>query len=865
MTEADNRWNTYIAECDKQSQALNDDSEFKVQALKVWAVSDFAFQKSLKFLNFVHSNLFDEFNAAALEKGLGEQVQRARDMPQLQTVLRDFRNKMMLFIAWHAITKRYGVKQTCEQLSLLADILIRTALTHLKKLNSIDVDLGVIAMGKLGGFELNFSSDIDLIFILFKGDEAEALAITRDLIKALDEQTADGFVYRVDTRLRPFGDMGPLVMREQKLLDYYAEHGRDWERYAMMKGRFVIKSRSRFLKRVHEYIFHSYTDYTVRQEILSLYGQIQVKMRKSGMKENIKLGPGGIREAEFIVQSLQLLHAGRLKALREPSFLKALTLLAANKVISDHIASQLEEAYLFLRDVENIIQMQNDRQTQALPRSAEQMHKLALGCGFEEVASFKSALADVRKSVVGFREKLLDLQALPKHKVSQVPVDADPFVTIKAKGDCATILNQLKPHLISVISAAEDKALLTSRLYDVIKAVSARKTYLALMLEQHKQLPRLAKLFEQSDLLSKLAVRIPRVLSMFLSAEDSEPLNYEHLKQRLTKRVEAEPDLEQKLDVLRDCKQAQFCRIAISDLENVYPIMRVSDFLSELAVSIIHQVEQLVWQHQVDKRGFPDGLASYQDHGFAVIAYGKLGGLELSYSSDLDLVFLYQTAGNGEFYAKLIQRFVGHCQAKTLMGDLYTIDARLRPSGSKGLLVSHIDAFEKYQLEEAWTWEHQALLRARPIFANMDLNAQFDAIRQKVLCQQRDPTKLKDDVLKMRSKMREAKLKKTSLIDLKQIEGGIVDIEFMVQYLGLLHAHQYPEVVRYTDNIRILEALAENKLIEQAMCDELCNIYRRYRNRQHRYTLTRDEKFLQPDLFPEFRAYVCQVWSEVFA
>lgn len=874
MPYTEYQWNTYLVECEKEGLAPLTDEVFQASAKKVWHLSAFAFQKSLTYLSFIHEFLAGDFDPKAIEAGLKDPLCQAQDIAAVQKVLRDRRNQWMLFITWHSICGRYDVKQTCEQLSHLADILIRQALFACQRLLSLDIDLGVIAMGKLGGFELNFSSDIDLIFILFSGEEDEALKLARLFIKALDEQTAEGFVFRVDTRLRPFGDMGPLVMREQQLLDYYAEHGRDWERYAMMKGRFVIKSRSEFVKRVHEYIFHSYADYTVRQEILKLYGQIQTKMRKSGMKDNVKLGPGGIREAEFIVQSLQLLHGGKLKALREPSFIKALMLLASFGVISDHQANELEEAYCFLRDVENKIQMQNDRQTQVIPKSKEQKEKLSLACGFDELASFDMRLKYMREKVTKLREQLLDLSEPHEKRAPQVNIETDPFDKIKTEADCAAIFEKLKPFLLEQIEHSKHKDLLTRRLVNLIKAISKRKTYLALLFDQAVELPRLVKLFEQSDLLAKLALKIPRLLPMFLSAEDSEPLGYEHLKQRLQKRVQAEPDLERKLDVLRDCRQAQLCRIAISDLENVYSIMRISDFLSELAVAVIKSVEALVWHHMVEKYGFPAGLYDYQDHGFGIIAYGKLGGLELSYTSDLDLVFLYgcseeRSSGNkqitnNEYYAKLVQRFVGHCQAKTMMGDLYQIDARLRPSGSSGLLVSTVEAFEKYQMKEAWTWEHQSLIRARPVFANMELKSQFEAVRLKVLCQKRDPQKLKNDIINMRQKMRQAKLKQSHLIDLKQIEGGVVDIEFMVQYLALLHAHNYPDVVHFTDNIRILEALALNGLIEQAVCDELCNIYRRYRNRLHRFTLTRDEKFLSPDLFADFRATVQRIWCEVF-
>ncbi len=846
-----------------------------------------------------------------------------QNLPALKKIFRDFRNQEISLIALRDLNTDQTVVETCAQLSELAEWILKQALDCLQKINNSNFDLDILAMGKLGGHELNFSSDIDLIFVLFLPDQASdqpadqlhdlsiiprVTALLQNLINLLDTPTEDGRVYRVDMRLRPFGKSGPLVMTDQQLLNYYKNHGRDWERYALIKSRFLIKPQqeNRVLceKNLQNFIYQKDqnlgVDYAIPEIILNIYRAIQKEQKEQKNLNflNIKLAEGGIREAEFIVQSLQLMHAGQGKILRRRSYIKALMALASQKVLTDQQASVLEESYCFLRDLENKLQMISDQQTHAYPVCISQLKEdLAALMGEKSVQDLDQKVSFYRDKIIQARKNFLenknnlaisagprvasispmkiikrpedDTSHWPELKTWSEPQVLNYFEGIKSTDPrCAFLLNQLKNPVLEALDNLENlegKAnfkLARTIILDLLDLIKDKKSYLSLLVANTRQISRLLYFLTQSHFLKNLVFQCPGLLPLFWVQGESQPRSKSELKQYLDQHLQGLENLNLKLEYLKEQRLFQLCRIALSDLENQYPIMRISDFLTELAEVMVDISCELAWHEMIEHFGFPAGIQSGKDPGFAVIAYGKLGGLELSYTSDLDLVFIYQYAegvSSGErgllqeeFYSKLTQKFLGFLQ------DLYFIDLRLRPNGHSGLLACSIQTFSHYQHESAWTWEHQALLKARPIFSNLDLNAHFEQIRLDILCLKRDKEFLKKEVLNMREKMRDNKLKKEgnreSDLDLKQTQGGLIDIEFLVQYLALLYAHQYPVLVRYTDNIRILESLCVQEILSKEESDFLIETYRQYRNFLHREFLLGPSENL-------FQAQRARVWD----
>ena len=939
--------------------------------------SDFLQAQINKFPNFFESylkqssaSLFlkrdeDKLRPSTVLSGERRDQDKNQIMSELKKIFRDFRNQEISLIGLRDLNRNNNlnhtgqhVLETCSQLSDLAELIIQKALKILQEINKTNFDLDILAMGKLGGHELNFSSDIDLIFVLFPsvlpspptplprvgegryspGVGADlcvrpVINLLQELIDLLDTPTEDGRVYRVDMRLRPFGQSGPLVMTESQLMDYYQNHGRDWERYALIKSRFLIKpqekNRLACEKFLQDFAYknknlekdYSGADYSMPEIILNIYTAIQKDQKEQKILKNkthylnIKLSEGGIREAEFIVQALQLKYAGQDKVLRHRSFIKALMALASQKIITDHQASVLEESYCFLRDLENKLQIKSDQQTHAYPLDLSNLNNLNNFNNFKNLNYSKNnglreSIAQMmgepsakdldlkikfhQDRIIQARRNFLEnknqnketegaefLLLTPRErsrtlsegegvlvdKIIRRPDDdtsriydlniwarpkiSNYFEEISSQDPrCQNLLDQLKKPILEAIDRQEDFNLAKNMMLDVLNNIKNKRSYLSLLISNTRQLDKLLYFLNRSIFLKNLSLQYPGVLPLFWVQDESEPRSKSELKQYLDQHLQGLETLELKLEYLKEQKLLQLCRIAISDLEHKYPIMRISDFLTELAEVILDLACDLTWHEMIDQYGFPAGIKDASDPGFMIVAYGKLGGLELSYSSDLDLVFIYQYPegfSNGEkkitqeeFYIKLAQKFLNVLQDKTALGSLYPIDNRLRPGGNSGLLVHSINQFSKYQHEEAWTWEHQALLRARPIFSNLDLNAHFDQIRLDVLCLERDPEKLKKDVLSMRERMRENKLKKIKLDlkqTLKQAQGGLVDIEFLVQYLSLLHAHDNPVLVRYTDNIRILEALSDQNFLNKKDADFLIETYRQYRNFLHQETL----------------------------
>ena len=885
-------------------------------AQAVFTFSDFVQQSLMAYPEWLASlesepPQADEWREYAgwLEAELAE----VHDETALMRALRVFRRRVMVRIAWSQALSLVSEEDTLQQLSHLAETLIVHARNWLYdaccrdwgtpcSADGVPQPLLILGMGKLGGGELNFSSDIDLIFAWpehgsTQGGRREldnAQFFTRlgqRLIKVLDQPTQDGFVYRVDMRLRPFGDSGPLVLSFAALEDYYQEQGRDWERYAMVKARImgdddgVYTGELRAMLR--PFVFRRYIDFSVIQSLRNMKGMITREVRRRGLKDNIKLGAGGIREIEFIVQVFQLIRGGREPSLQSRSLLPTLAAIEALHLLSETDAQALRAAYLFLRRLENLLQSINDEQTQTLPGDDLNRARLAWGMHLDDWAALTERLdalmGEVRRvfnDLIGDDEEssqeeqlsedwrelwqdtlqeddtpagLMHLSSDDRQRVLSQIADFRKELdkrTIGPRG--RQVLDSLMPHLLSEVCAREDAQVLLTRITPLLSGIVTRTTYLELLSEYPGALKHLIRLCAASPMVASQLARYPLLLDELLDPSrlyqpTATDAYRDELRQYLL-RV-PEDDEEQQLEALRQFKQAQLLHIAAADIAGTLPVMKVSDHLTWLAEAMIDAVVQQAWVQMVARYGQPTHLRERNGRGFAVIGYGKLGGWELGYSSDLDLVFLHDcpidamTDGEREidgrqFYLRLAQRIMHLFSTRTSSGILYEVDARLRPSGAAGMLVTTAEAFADYQQNEAWTWEHQALVRARVVYGDPQLQRQFDAVRRQIVTTARDGAVLQTEVREMREKMR-AHLggKQRDRFDIKTDAGGITDIEFITQYLVLRYAHDKPKLTRWSDNVRILELLAQNDIMDEQEAQALTRAYTTLRDALHHLAL----------------------------
>lgn len=867
---------------------------------------------------------------------LTEMMADAAQEEEVMRVLRLFRYQMLMRIAVMQILRRSTTEETLRQLSELAEVLIIAARDWLYQRCCADwgtpcsadgsaMPLLILGMGKLGGGELNFSSDIDLIFAYPENGVTQggrralenAQFFTRlgqKIIRMLDHATADGFVYRVDMRLRPFGDSGPLVFSFSALEDYYQEQGRDWERYAMVKARILGRDDSAFsemLRRMlRPFVYRRYIDFSVIQSLRNMKGMIGREVRRRGLTNNIKLGAGGIREVEFVTQVFQLIRGGREPGLQTQSLHAALAEIARLGLLGEEQVAQLLDAYVYLRRLENLLQAINDCQTQTLPDSPLDQARLAQGmdaaswADLETVLNSKmAAVHQIFTDLIGEDDEesedetalqpfislwesepeLTDITSL----FSLNEDDAARFLTglqgfrqdlgkrtIGPRG--RDVLDHLLPKLLAKLVSQPDAQRVLQRLTPLLLSIVSRTTYLELLLESDVVLTHVVRLCAASPMIAVQLARHPLLLDELLdpaSLYQPLPLNAyrDELRQYLM-RV-PEDDEEQQLEALRQFKQAQLLRIAAEDITGVLPVMKVSDHLTWLAEAMIGAVVQQAWGQMVRRYGEPAHLTRDGDKGFAVIGYGKLGGWELGYSSDLDLVFLLdcpegtQTTGPREidarqFYLRLAQRIMHLFSTRTSSGVLYEVDARLRPSGEAGMLVSTLEAFADYQQNSAWTWEHQALIRARQVYGDEAIAARFDGIRRDILCRQRDNAQLKQDVREMREKMyQHLGSRDDSVFNIKTDPGGITDIEFIAQYLVLRFAPENKALIRWSDNVRIFELMANYDVMPEEESLRLTAAYIMMRDRLHHLSLQDQSGVVPLTEFAAEREFVRARWQ----
>lgn len=927
---------------------------------RLCATSDFVYEQAVRDAGLLPALVADgelqrSFAVGELRARLQALLQDCADEDELGRRLRRFRNRQQVRIIWRDISRQADLAETCRDLSDLADACIDLAYHWLypRHCEQFGTPIGrrsgqaqhmvILGMGKLGAHELNLSSDIDLIFGYPEGGETEGVKRSLDnqeffirlgqrLIKALDPITAEGFVFRVDMRLRPYGSAGALVLSFNALEQYYQDQGRDWERYAMIKARVVGGDQiagKQLLEMLRPFVYRRYLDFSAIEALRAMKQLIQQEVRRKGMADNIKLGSGGIREIEFIAQAFQLIHGGRDLSLQQRPLLKVLATLEGQGYLPPAVVAEMRQGYEFLRYVEHALQAIGDRQTQMLPDNDIDRARVACIMGFADWASFHERLMYWRGRIEWhFRQVIADPDeeeegeveacvggewlplwedALDEEMAERQLAEAgfvEPAAALKRLVDLRggsqvrtmqrlgrERLDAFVPRLLAQAVEHESPDLVLERVLPLVEAVARRSAYLVLLSENPGALQRLLSLCAASPWIAEQITRFPLLLDELLNEGRlfHPPLAPElaaELRERLTRIPE--DDLEQQMEALRHFKLAHGLRVAASEIAGTLPLMKVSDYLTWLAEAILDQVLALAWRQTVAKHGAPRRADGSQcDPDFIIVGYGKVGGLELGHGSDLDLVFIHdgdsqaETDGakpidGAQFFARLGQRIIHLLTTQTTSGQLYEVDMRLRPSGAAGLLVSSLSAFQRYQESEAWTWEHQALVRARVLAGCARVAEGFERVRGLILERERDLAKLQAEVSEMRAKMRdnlgsretaagtaENAFDAATSFDLKQDAGGIVDIEFMVQYAALAWSRQHPELHRYTDNIRILDGLRDVGLMPATDVELLQEAYKAYRSAAHRQALQKQPGKVAGDQFAEERRSVMRLWHEL--
>lgn len=892
---------------------------------RVLAASDFVARACVREPELLRELLMSGDLARAYAAGeLATRVSRGlagvTDEVGLKRGLRRVRQREMVRIAFRDLAGWADLNEVMATLSELADACLDGALTSLTAWLKAPPGFVVLGMGKLGGRELNFSSDVDLIFA-YTGDgdsrHEQFLRLGQKLVQALSETTADGFVFRVDMRLRPHGASGPLAVSFDAMENYYQVHGREWERYALIKTRVVAGDRAagaELLARLKPFVFRKYLDYGTFESLRAMKTLIEREVARKGMEANVKLGPGGIREIEFIAQALQLVHGGREPVLQERALQPALDRLVAAGHFETGARDALRDAYVFLRNTEHRLQMVADAQTHVLPTDDVERQRLAFGMGFPDWTTFETVLNRHRQKVqeqfaLMFRApqgEVASAEASPLAAAWLVPDDIEKgtellrnagyrepesvFALLRGlragsaygamSAESRARLDRLVPLLLSAAAFTRMPEETLARLVRLLEAIGRRASYLALLVENPMALAQLVKLCAASPWIAGWIASHLIVLDELLDPRALyTPLTRTGLVEELRARLVAIPadDVELQMELLREFRHSHLLRIAATDLGPGLPPEQVGAHLSDIAEVAVGESLTLARAALVQRHGQPtcrrDGGALYP--GFAVIGYGKLGGRELGYASDLDMIFLYEgcedgatqgtrVVSNEEFFARLGQRLIHFLTTRTAGGTLYEVDMRLRPSGQSGPLVTSLVAFREYQSAHAWTWEHQALVRARAVAGTPELCAAFETTRQEILCRPRDPEKLRADVRTMRARMIGEQAGKESGFNLKHDRGGIVDIEFMVQYAVLRWAHEHPGLTRPTDTIGILEALAVEGRLAGAKAQTLIGAYRRYLSAEHRLKLMERGSTVDRATLEGLPDAVGRLWQEFF-
>jgi len=946
-------WQRFVEQADAAVQTTLAHAEplFWQQLGRVWAGSNYVAEQCCRrppLLAELAAELQQPTAAGYYAKALASQLSAVDNDPVLEQALRHFRQRAMVRIIWRDLCRISAMEQTTQDLSDLADACIDQALDWLyprfcsewgtpysrerPDQPAAPQRMVVIGMGKLGAGELNLSSDIDLIFAFPHGGEtrdgrrcvdnqAFFNRLGQRLIQVLDNTTVDGFVFRVDMRLRPYGQSGILCPSFAAMEEYYQDQGREWERYAMIKARIVAgdqRAGAQLMETLRPFVYRKYLDYGAFDSLRDMKTMINREVRRRQLQHNVKLGPGGIREVEFIAQAFQLIRGGRDRQLQQRELRHILPLLPQAVGMPASAVTELLDAYRFLRNTEHAIQAVADQQTQELPDDDHERLRLAFNLGFSDWDSFVTTLDQHRRhvsrhfaDVIAADEEPTDSThddrwaALWRGNIDDEPArqllsaegheDATEALrlldNLRASRRVTTLqqigrerLDKVMPLLLAAVSAEQSPTRTLERCLLLIDSVLRRSAYLVLLIENPDALAQLVKLCGASPWVAQQLARQPILLDELIdvrtlySPPDKAALEDE-LRQELLRIPEE--DVEALMNALRYFKNAHVLRVAAAEISGALPLMKVSDYLTFIAEVVLDGALTIAWRLLTEKHGQPQREAGVPcDPDFIVVGYGKVGGIELSYGSDLDLVFIHDGGSNLStdgakpidnqvFFTRLGQKIIHLLNTATTSGQLYEVDMRLRPSGNSGLLVSSLKAFRDYQLNEAWTWEQQALVRARVVAGSAALKARFEAARAEVLGRQRELATLQQEVREMRLKMRQHLGSKNSsatenpVFNLKQDRGGIVDIEFLVQFFALAHACKRPSLITFTDNIRILDAIEAEDLLPAAETELLRETYKAYRSVGHRLALQEQPNVIADAEMRDQREAVAQIWQRV--
>ena len=884
------------------------------------------------------------FRRDDMQAFLDSQSEHINSEEILHSVLRDLRKQVILRLAIRDINDQADLAEVMSSMTELAEVTINFALKYhegwLTQPNRFGLPKGehsntsqhmlVVAMGKLGGGELNVSSDVDLIFVYPEDGETDGVKsisnheffarLGRKLIASLNDYTVDGYVFRVDMRLRPHGENSPLAISFPMLEEYFIKQGREWERYAWIKGRVIAgqadtEAESILMEKiVRPFVFRKYLDFGAYESMRSLHAQLRKEVERREMHDNIKLGPGGIREIEFITQVFQLIRGGRDVDLCIRPTLSVLQRLQKKQQLPQQAVAELTQAYHFLRKLEHRLQYLDDQQTQTLPVNPADQSLIATAMGFSDYTNFMQQLDIHRKNVTRHFElifaaprksptydMLAYLWQAETQDISQTEAATTQLGTMgftepakiserlrlfyqgtfyhQLPESSQQQINTLVPMMIEAVAELPPVETTLERMLQLLERISPHTSYLALLLEHPHTLQRVAELVSISQWASDYLGRHPILLDELLRHDAPHPvpdwnaLNNELIYQLNHVNNPKNDVVEWQMDVLRHFQHAQVFQLLVTDLEGSLLLETLSDHLTALADLMLDSVLNLAWCG-LKKR-------HREKPAFAIIGYGKLGGKELGYASDLDMIFLYEDdhPDTAEIYTKLGQSINAWLTRHTSAGLLYETDLRLRPNGITGLLVSSIEAFAQYQREQAWVWEHQALTRARFVVGDTQVGAAFENTRKEILCKSRNLVQLKQEILRMREKMLDVHPNPTPLFDIKHDRGSIIDVEFIVQYLVLGYAHQYPQLTGNIGNIALLKLAGELGLVSSEAATKVRTVYREYRRLQHRLrlggepeltsaTASRDksQKFarIAADHLSTDRMAVLQLWEEVF-
>jgi glutamate-ammonia-ligase adenylyltransferase len=850
----------------------------------------------------------------------------------LERAMRRVRNLLVSTIVARDLAGQADLDEVVTAMTAFADFAIQTHVAALtdELVASHGMPMGeesgrpqhlmVLAMGKQGGGELNVSSDIDLIFVYPEDGETAAapgqrqlsnheffVRLGRRLNAALSEVIEDGFTFRVDMALRPNGKSGPLAASLGMVEEYLIVQGREWERYAWVKARAVTGAPDDIAALdaiVRPFVFRRYLDFGVIDAIRNMHAQIRAEVKRQERlhperSHNVKLGRGGIREIEFLAQVFQLIRGGRDPLLRERSTRKTLLLLAERELLPLETVERLLQAYTFLRNLEHRVQYLEDAQTHTLPPNADDRLAVARMMGFEDEATLLDKL-DAQRSYVAQQFDAIFADKEKPDDDPDAPALADELdnvdglaARLAALGfdDARTAGSRLAatlqgPRLSSMPDASRERLLALveaalplvatvvreagigshaatlGRLLDLFEAIARRSAYLSLLTEYPHTLERVIRMINASGWAATFLTQHPILLDELLDDRNAGAGDLGQLAALLDEHLlEAAGDTERQLDILREAHHAQLFRLLALDLAGELSVEHLADHLSALADMIVGAVVKHAWRtvngrHREEPR-------------FAVIAYGKLGGKELGYVSDLDVIFLYDDEDQDAppLYARLAQRFITWMTAHTAAGILFDVDIALRPDGASGMLVSSVAAFERYQNDAAWLWEHQALTRARFCAGDAAIGARFEAIREQVLRKDRSAqeARLGEEVVNMRQRMRDANVNRSELFDLKHDAGGMIDIEFIVQYLVLRHAAHYPQLTANAGNIALLRVCGELGLIDAGLAAAVADAYRAMRKLQHSVRLQgQDKTRVEPGLVGHHPDSVQRLWQGCF-